>query len=61
MQVPFFGVDAVTVLRVATMFVFIAFFAGIVLWLFSPRGRRQTRAQGLGILRDDDDRTEDRP
>lgn len=61
MQVPFLGVDFVTVLRVTTMLIFIAVFIGIVVWLISPRGRRQTRAQGLGILRDDDARPEDRP
>lgn len=61
MTAPQFGVDFVTVLRVGTMLVFIAVFIGIVVWLLSPRGRRQTRAQGLHILRDDDARPEDRP
>lgn len=60
MQAPQLGMDFVTTLRVVTMLAFIAVFVGIVVWLFTPRGRRQTRAQGLDILRDDDPRPEDR-
>ena len=59
MQVPFLGVDVVTALRIATMLIFIAVFVGILVWLLLPRGRRESRAQG--ILRDDDARPEDRP
>lgn len=61
MQVPFLGVDFVTVLRATTMLIFIAIFAGIVIWLLSARGREQARAQGLDILRDDTTRPEGRP
>ena len=61
MQIPFLGVDFVTALRVTTMLIFIAVFVGIVIWLISPGGRRQTRAQGLDILREDDARPEYRP
>ena len=60
MQAPQLGVNFVTVLRTVTMLVFIAVFVGIVVWLLTPRGRRQTRAQGLDILREDDPRPEDR-
>ena len=61
MQVPQLGVDFVTVLRVATMLVFIGVFLGIVVRLLSPRGRQETNAQALDILRDDDPRPENRP
>ena len=54
MVVPDLGMDFVTLLRVATMLVFIAIFVGIVVWLLTPHGRRQTNIQAMDILRDDD-------
>lgn len=60
MQPPFLGADFVTILRIVTMLVFITVFVGIVIWLFTPAGRRRTRVQGSDILRDDHPLPEDR-
>lgn len=50
-----FGLDIVTLLRVATMLVFITAFAGIALWLLTPAGRRRAEAEASHILQEDDD------
>lgn len=48
--------DIVTLLRVATMLVFLAAFAAIVFWLLTPAGRQRSEAEARIIL--DDDRPE---
>lgn len=48
------GATLVTVLRVGTMILFIAVFAGIAFWLLQPAGRSAADAQARMVLRDDD-------
>ena len=55
MMIPDLGIDLVTVLRVATMLVFIAVFLGIVLRLFRPGAGNRAEAQARAALFDDDD------
>lgn len=52
--------DPVTLLRVATMLVFIAVFVGIAVWLLTPAGRRRSEAEAARALEDDDARPEAR-